>query len=141
MPTYGSYGGYGNDLISPVSTPGMGTGALIWSIISLVVALAGCFVVYFVFVQKKENPKQAFLAWLKDFLRFDKMLIEPILKISYYFWAIFITLSSFALISTSFIAFLLMLIFGNLLIRLISEAVLIKIMIWKNTTEIKKHLK
>lgn len=136
--TYGNYG-YGNNLVT--SAPTMGTGELVWLIISLVVALAGCFVVYFVFVQKKENPKQKFLAWLKDFLRFDKMMIEAILKISYYFSAIFITLSSFSLISTSFIAFLLMLVCGNLLARVIAEAVLIKVMIWKNTTEIKKHLK
>ena len=136
--TYGSYN-YGNNLIS--NGPSMGTGAIIWTIVSLIVALAGCFVVYFVFVQKKENPKQKFLAWLKDFLRFDKMMIEAILKISYYFSAIFITLSSFSLISTSFIAFLLMLVCGKLLARVIAEAVLIKVMIWKNTTEIKKHLK
>ena len=139
MYTYGSYGSYGNDLIS--SGPGFSTGAIVWLIISLVAALAGCFVVYFVFVQKKENPKQPFWAWLKEFLRFDKMLIEPILKITYYFVAIFITLSSFALIDLSFWMFLLELIFGNLFARIIAEAVLIKIMIWKNTTEIKKHLK
>ncbi len=136
--TYGSYN-YGNNLIS--NGPSMGTGAIIWTIVSLIVALAGCFVVYFVFVQKKENPKQPFFAWLKDFLRFDKMMIEAILKIGYYFCAIFITLFSFALISESFIGFLLTLIFGNLIARLIAEGVLIKIMIWKNTTEIKKHLK
>lgn len=138
MYNYGNYG-YGNNLVT--SGPTMGTGALVWLIISLVAALAGCFVVYFIFVQKKENPKQPFFAWLKEFLRFDKMMIEAILKISYYFTAIFITLYSFALISYSFIAFLLMLICGNLMARVIAEAVLIKIMIWKNTTEIKKHLK
>lgn len=138
MYNYGNYG-YGNNLVT--SGPTMGTGALVWLIISLVAALAGCFVVYFVFVQKKENPKQPFFAWLKEFLRFDKMMIEAILKISYYFAAIFITLYSFALISYSFIAFLLMLICGNLMARVIAEAVLIKIMIWKNTTEIKNHLK
>ena len=136
--TYGNYYG-GNNLIS--TGPSMGTAAVVWSIISLVAALAGCFVVYFVFVQKKENPKQPFFAWLKEFLRFDKMMIEAILKISYYFWAIFITLSSFSLISMNFLYFLIALIGGNLLIRVIAEAVLIKIMIWKNTTEIKKHLK
>ena len=113
----------------------------IWGIISLVLALVGCFLVYFMFVTKKDEPKGKFLIWLKNFLKFDKMLIEPILKISYIFCAIFITLSSFALISTSFIGFLLYLVIGNLLFRLIYEASLILIMLWKNTNEIKNRLK
>jgi len=123
------------------SGPSMGTGAMIWLIVSLVIALIGCFVVYFVFVHKKENPKQKFLAWLKSFLSFDKMLIEPMLKIAYLFAAIFMTLGSFALISSSFLGFLLMLTFGNLIARLLYEAALMKVMIWKNTTEIKNSLK
>ena len=69
------------------------------------------------------------------------MLIETILKITYIFIALLITLGSFALIGTSFIAFILTLIFGNILARVIYEASLIVIMIWKNTTEIKKNLK
>ena len=113
----------------------------IWGIVSLILALVGCFLVYFLFVVKKENPKQKFAAWLKEFLSFDKMLIEPIVKITYYFFAIYVTLVSFALISTSFLLFLAVLVFGNLGARLIAEAVLIRIMIWKNTTEIRKHLK
>ena len=134
---YGSYGSY--DSIG--SSASMSTGSMIWLLISLIVALIGCFVVYFVFVAKKENPKQKFLAWLKSFLSFDKMLIEVILKISYVFTAIFITLSSFSFISLSFLLFLFMLIGGNLIARVIYESVLIKIMIWKNTTEIKNKLK
>ena len=69
-----------------------------WAIASLVLAVIGCFLVYFLFVVKKENPKQSFWAWLKDFLSFKKMLIETILKIAYLFFAIYITLSSFELI-------------------------------------------
>ena len=97
MVTYGNYN-YGNDFGS--YSPSLGTGAAVWGLVSLIIALIGCFVVYFVFVQKKENPKQKFLAWLKEFLSFDKMFIEAILKIAYIFTAIFITLSSFALISS-----------------------------------------
>ena len=123
------------------SSPSMGTGALIWLIVSLVVAIIGCFVVYFIFVNKKENPKEKFLAWLKSFLSFDKMLIEPMLKIAYIFAAIFITLGSFSLIGSSFLAFLFMLTVGNLGARLLYEAALMKVMIWKNTTEIKNKLK
>lgn len=137
---------YNNGLISGYdgyTTPsaGMSTGAAIWLLVAFIVSLIGCFVVYFIFVQKKENPKQKFLAWLKSFLGFDKMLIEVILKICYIFTALFITLSSFSFIEVSFLAFLLYLVFGNLLARLIAEAALMNVMIWKNTTEIKNKLK
>ena len=123
-----------------VSFGGPSLAEIIWTVVSLVVALAGCFIVYFLFINKDVKTK-GFLAWLKEFLSFDKMLIEPLLKISYLFFVIFITLSSFAIIGTSFISFLVYLIFGNLLLRVLYEIVLIKIMIWKNTNEIKKKLK
>ena len=124
---------------SSLLSPSMG--ATVWSIVSLVLALIGCFAVYFLFVVKKDTPKQKFLEWMKEFLSFKKMLIEPILKISYLFFAIFITLGSFSLIGTSFLSFLLTLVFGNLIIRISYEAVLMMVMIWKNTTEINKKLK
>lgn len=131
--------GYGS---SPASSLfGFSTASTVWTIVSLILALIGCFVVYFLFVVKKDNPKQKFLSWLKDFLSFKKMLIEPILKISYLFVAIFITLGSFSLIGVSFLSFLLTLVFGNLIARLTFEGILMMIMIWKNTTEINKKLK
>ena len=142
MYNYGNGMGLGSGYGS--STPSLFSfdmGSQVWTIVSLILALIGCFVVYFIFVAKKDTPKQKFLAWLKEFLSFKKMLIEVILKISYLFFAIFITLGSFSLIGTSFLAFLLTLVFGNLIIRLIYEGVLMMIMIWKNTTEINKKMK
>ena len=136
---------YGFDGLGTANTMpkfgGMGLGALIWIIIVLIAALAGCFIIYFMFVKKDKKEDNKTLAWIKSFLRFDKMLIEDILKISYIFEVIFITLGSFALIGTSFFAFLGTLVFGNLIARIIYEAALIRIMIWKNTTEIKEKLK
>lgn len=141
MYNYNYDGGLGstNSLISSYTNTGMGS--QVWTIVSLILALIGCFVVYFLFVVKSDNPKQKFLAWLKEFLSFKKMLIEPILKIAYIFFAIFITLSSFNLIGSSFVGFLLMLIVGNLMTRLMFEGILMAVMIWKNTTEINKKLK
>ena len=69
------------------------------------------------------------------------MLIEPILKVTYLILAIFITLYSFGLIGVSFVAFLLTLTLGNILLRLVYETTLILLMIWKNTTEINKKMK
>ena len=122
-------------------TSNLGMGGLIWLVVAFILALIGCFVIYFLFVKKDNKLTNKFLIWIREFLRFDKMLIENILKISYIFMAIFITLGSFSLIGISFISFLLTLVFGNLMARVIYEAALIGIMIWKNTTEIKKELK
>ena len=134
--------GYTGSFGAPSVSVGMGLGSLIWIIVSVIIALIGCFVIYFVFVEnKKFQTKNKFVAWLVDFLRFDKMLIESILKIAYIFMAILITLGSFALIPANFFSFLGMLIIGNIVARVIYEAALIKVMIWKNTNEIKKNLK
>ena len=134
--------GYTGSFGTPTVNAGMGLGSLIWIIVSVIIALIGCFVVYFMFVANNNfKTKNKFVSWLVDFLRFDKMLIETILKICYIFVAIFVTLGSFALIPVNFFSFLGVLIGGNILARVLYEAGLIKIMIWKNTTEIKKNLK
>ena len=136
---------YGYDMLgSASSAPSMGIGAIVWIIISLIAALVGCFLVYFMFVKKEGKEKNKFLTWLKDFLRFDNMLIETILKIAYIFAAIFLTLFAFTFFALGFAGFLMWLLtitFGNLLLRVIYEGMIIKVMIWKNTTEIKKNMK
>lgn len=127
---------------TPTVSTGMGLGSLIWVIVSVILALVGCFVIYFLFVNNKDfKSNNKFLTWLMDFLRFDKMLIETILKIAYIFVAIFLTLVSFVLIPVNFFAFLCTLTVGNIIARVLYEAALIKVMIWKNTTEIRKNLK
>lgn len=140
---YGNYGAnnLGSSFNSAMSS---GIGALIWTIISLLVALVGCFLVYFMFVKKDKELKNPKLEWLRGFLRFDKMLIETILKITYIFSAIFLTLFSFTFFAFGFSGFLMCLgtiIFGNLGLRMIYEGALIIVMIWKNTNEIKKKVK
>ena len=133
------YNNYGYDILgsSYNSASSMGT----WTIVALILSLVGCFLVYFLFVTKDAPLSGKFLPWLRDFLRFNKMLIEPIMKIAYIFLALFITLSSFALISYDFVSFLLYLVFGNIIARVLYEAALIVLMIWKNTTEIKNNMK
>ena len=133
---------YGNDLLGGATrAASTGLGALIWTIIALVLSLVGCFVIYFLFVRKDVKSKSKFVLWLQEFLRFNKMLIEPIIKISYIFGALFLTLGSFALIGTSFVSFLATLIGGNIVLRVVYEASIMLVMLWKNTTEINKKLK
>lgn len=117
------------------------TESSIWIIISAVVAIIGGIAVYFTFLSKKNEGKfTGFLSWLYDFLSFKKMIIENLLKILYIIVAAFITLSSFAVISSSFLGFLVYLLVGNLITRIIYELFLVVLVICRNTTEINKKM-
>ena len=116
------------------------SGFVVWTIISVIVAILGGITLYFVFL--KSNKKfTGFTAKLKDFLNFKTLLLEDILKISYLILAIFITLYSFGLIGTSVIAFLLTLVVGNLVLRISYELSILLIKICQNTNEINTKLK
>lgn len=113
----------------------------VWGIISAVIAVIGGIALYFTFLSKNNEGKfEGFKAWMYDFLTFRKMVIEHVLKIVYLILAIFITLSSLGLISTSFIAFILTLVIGNLVLRVIYELSLVILIICRNTTEINKKM-
>lgn len=113
----------------------------IWLIVSFILAIVGGILVYFLFLSKKNEGKfTGFVAWLYDFLSFKKMFLEALLKITYLVVAIYITLSSFALIGTSFISFLVSLVLGNIMARVVYEFALILLVICRNTTEISKKL-
>lgn len=135
---YSNYYGYGS---KPNLFSSMNSGNSVWVIISLVLAIIGGIVLYFTFLAKKNEGKYTgFLAWMYDFLTFKKMVIENILKVLYLVIAIFITLSSFAMISSSFLAFIAYLLIGNLIARIIYELFLVVLVICRNTTEINKKL-
>ena len=114
----------------------------IWIIVSLILAIIGGILVYFLFLNKKNDGKfKGFLGWLYDFLSFKKMFLEVLLKITYLICAIYITLSSFALIGTNFLSFLISLILGNVIARVIYEFSIILLVICRNTSEIAKNIK
>ena len=113
--------------------------ALIWVIVSAVLAIIGGIILYFTFLKKNNDGKfNKFLGWLYDFLTFKKMFIENLLRVTYLILAIFVTLASFA--AGSFISFLLTLVVGNLAVRVIYEFSLVLLVICRNTTEINKKL-
>ena len=113
----------------------------VWVIVSFVLAIVGAICGYFLFIKPKNKQKNKYLTWFHEFMNFKKMLIEDLLKIFYAFALLFVTLSSFAFISESFLLFVLFLTLGNLLVRVAYEGVLMLIMIWKNTNEINKKMK
>ena len=132
------YGNYGIDY----NISSTASSAATWMLVSLVAALIGGIVVYLVFLNKSNEGKyKGFVGWLYDFLSFKSMFAEVLLKVVYLILAIYITLSSFALISASFIAFLAYLIIGNLILRLAFEFSLVILVICRNTTKINKKIK
>ncbi len=132
---------YNYDYITEESTKTLTniTGVAIWTIIAFVIAIAAGIMIYFMFI-KDNKPVSQNLQKLKDLLDFKVMLIEPILKVIYIISTVFIILFSFGLISTSFVSFLLVLIFGPISIRVVYELMMINIMIWKNTKEINENM-
>ena len=119
-------------------------GAGIWTIIAAILAIVGGILVYFLFVKSKNEPKGKFAKWLKDFLAFKTMWIEPILKVAYYIATIFVILFSFtflALGGVGILSFFLCLILGPIAVRLAYEMTMMFIMIWRNTRDIAEGTK
>lgn len=138
---YDMYSTYDLDTTTNLVTGGVkvDAGAGIWAIIAAILAVVGGILAYFLFVKAKQEPKGKFLQWLKKFLDFKIMWVEPIMKVLYYIGTIFVILGSFALISTSFVAFILTLVLGPIMVRLAYEMMIMFIMIWSNTRDIAKN--
>ena len=118
------------------------TAALVWFFVSLVLALVGGIVLYFtVFANKNEGKYKGFMAWLYDFVKFKKLYITTVLKITYMVLALFMTLNSFASIGSNFVGFLLTITLGNLFLRVMYEFSLVILSIHENVSEINKKMK
>lgn len=130
-----------NDFYSTTSLVSQPSADTTWLIVSAVLAIVGGIAAYFLFVAKKNNGEyKGFVAWLHNFLNFKKYFIEMILKVLYLISAIYITLSSFSFISFSVATFFMYLIFGNILLRICYEFILMFLTIVNNTTEINEKL-
>ena len=121
---------------------GISSSSTTWMIVAFILAVVGGILTYFLFLKKDNNNKfTGFVNYLYEFLSFKKMWLETILKVSYLILTIYITLMSFELIGKSFIAFLLTLVFGNIILRVVYELSLVLLTICRNTTEINKKIK
>jgi cellulose synthase/poly-beta-1,6-N-acetylglucosamine synthase-like glycosyltransferase len=119
-------------------------GAGIWVIIATILAIVGGILVYFLFVKSKTEPKGKFAKWLKDFLSFKVMWIEPIMKVVYYIATIFTILFSFTFLAAGgagVLVFFITLILGPVITRIVYESFMMFIMIWHNTQEIADNTK
>ncbi len=113
----------------------------IWSIIALVLALCGALVMYFWFLNKKNDGKfKGFVAWLYDMFSFKKMIVEALLKITYLFVTLFLTLFALGLLFVNPLTAIMMLVVGNLGVRIAYEFSLMMVMICRNTSDINSKL-
>ena len=110
-------------------------------IISLIITI----LVFVLVVEKKKAPRNGFVRWLREFLNFRSILISGIIKFVYLFLAVALTISSFVVMAQggsdsvleAILAGLAMLIFGNILLRIMMEMTMIMIGLWKNTSDMR----
>jgi ribosomal protein L32 len=119
------------------------------AVVSVILAVIGGIVLYFTFLSKKnENKFKGFAGGLYNFLNFKSMFAEVLLKILYLISSIGLTLFSFDIllfteggsIGNKLLSFLLYIIVGNVVVRLIYEFLLISLVICRNTTEINRKM-
>ena len=128
---------------SSTSSYGSGpSGVEIWGIIALILSIVGAILLFCLFANAKTSPKGKFVKWLKDFLNFKVMWIEAILKMTYYFATFFVVLTSFNYLpfgGYGVLMFFGQLILGPVLVRVLYEASIMFVMIWRNTRDIAKN--
>lgn len=118
----------------------------IWTILGAiliaVLAIGGGIALYCTFLNKKNDGKfKGFVAWLYDVLSFKKMLVEMLLKVTYLIAAIYITLTAITSLFSNFVLAIVLLLVGNIGLRLAYEFALISIITCRNTTELNSNLK
>ena len=109
----------------------------VWTLVSFILAICGALVLYFTFLSKSnDNKYTGFLGWLYDVLTFKTLTLETILKVAYLFVALFITLASFELIGVNFLSFLVTLVLGNLVARVVFESGLLILLMYRQLVKI-----
>lgn len=100
------------------------------------------FVVFFGFMPKKyENRFHGIFGWLYDYLNFKNFIIESLLKFFYVLGACVCTMVGiFNILCLQLVTGFGVLIFGNLILRILYEFVLMMVLICRNVTEINKKL-
>lgn len=113
---------------------------LIWTIISIVVAVIGGIVLYFtVFNKKNEDKYKGFMKTMYNLVHYRYFVIDDLSKILYLVMAIATTLLSFNYIGKW--QFLVVLIGGNLVLRITFEFVMLFIRLCYDVRELNSKKK
>lgn len=110
-------------------------------VISLIITI----LVFIFVVEKKKAPKSGFIKWLREYLNFRSILISGIIKFVYLFLAVLLTICSFVVMTQggsdrtleAILLGLVILVFGNILLRILMELIMIMIGLWKNTSDMR----
>lgn len=106
-----------------------------------ILAVIGSVVICFTFLSKKNEGKfTGFAGWLYDFFNFRKLIIESILKVIYIIIACLTTFYGLVMLMESIIIGLMIIVFGNIIIRIGYEFMILFVLICKNTSEINKKM-
>ena len=98
----------------------------VWIIVSVLLAVIGGIFLYNMYFNKSNNGKfKGIKKVLYDYVNFNFTIIEPIFKVLYLIIAIALTLSSLTLITSNFFEFIAVVVFGNIIIRLAFELLLL----------------
>ena len=132
---------YGTRTITSTNMSSVNSGVTIL-IVAFVLAIIGAVLTFILFLNKENEKKYTgFTKTLYNFLQFNTLCIDSILKFTYLFLAIFITILSFGAITSSFISFLIVLIVGNLMLRICYELTMVVILIHRNVRDINNNTK
>ena len=109
------------------------------------IALITAILVFVLVVKRKKSFKGRFANWIKEFLNFRSILVAGIIKILYIFLAVFLTIMSIIVmfqgkgddVLPMVLSGLALLIFGNILLRVMLELTMAMIVVWENTSDIR----
>lgn len=114
-----------------------------WMFVSFVLGLVAAILVYVLFLNKKADEKeQGVVKFFRDFLNFDFLTLEILLKVAYVTLTVMFVLGSFGFLYLGSIqGFLGSLFIAPVLLRLAFEGIILLLKLVKNTEEINKKLK
>ena len=132
---------YDNSYFKPVeSVASKVSPTLGWSIISIVVAVIGGIVLYYTIFNKTNNNKyKGFMKKLYDLVHYQYFVIDDLSKILYIIMTIAVTLLSFNYIGNW--KFLIVLVGGNLLLRISFEFLMLFIRLCSDVRELNNKKK
>ena len=113
--------------------PKINTAAVASLIIGVIAIILGILIYVLFMRQKNSSISNGNAKKLHNFLNFKVFVLPELVKITYVILAIYLTIYSFVLIPTSFGLFLLVLIFGNVLLRISYEVMMLLFRIEENT--------
>lgn len=116
------------------------TGQLIWTIIAIVISIVGGIALYFTIFSKKNDEKyKGVMSIVYNLVHFKYFVIDDIFRILYIISVLFITLYSFSFIGKW--QFLVILLGGNLLLRISYEFMMLFMELCHNVRNISNKTK